>query len=174
MKKVWLGKYLRDHLIRKTRRLLEPRTATIAKRLQTIKVLSEAGIPVNAMLAPIIPGINSHEVLPMAKAVAEQGAQSMACLVVRLNGVIGQLFADWLQKTMPNKAEKVLNQIKACHDGKLNDSRFGIRGKGTGEVAEQIQMMASIARKRYFSSKQLPALRTDLHESFKTGQLRLF
>lgn len=85
-------------LSEKTRRLLEPRTATIKKRLETIGVLSENGIPVNAMLAPMIPGINSHELLPLAKAVSEYGALSFGFTVVRLNGAIGQVFTDWIKK----------------------------------------------------------------------------
>src|SRR5690606_15307080 len=72
-----------------TRRVLEPRTATIKKRLETVKILSDHGIPVNVMLAPIIPSINSHEILPMAKTVSEQGALSIAHTIVRLNGAIG-------------------------------------------------------------------------------------
>ncbi len=79
-------------LSEKTRRILEPRTVSIKKRLETIRILSENDIPVNAMLAPIIPGINSHEILSLAKAVAENGASSMAFTVVRLNGAIGQIF----------------------------------------------------------------------------------
>lgn len=117
-------------LSEKTRRLLEPRTATIAKRLETIRLLSENKIPVNAMLAPIIPGINSHEVLQLAKAVADNGALSFAFTVVRLNGAIGRIFTDWIRKALPGKAEKVLHQIELCHGGTLNDSRFGVRNRG--------------------------------------------
>ena len=84
-----------------TRRILEPRTATIKRRLQTVKELSDNGIPVNVMLAPIIPSINSHEILPMAKAVSESGALSIAHTVVRLNGAIGEIFTDWIKKKMP-------------------------------------------------------------------------
>lgn len=78
----------------KTRQLLEPRTATIKKRLETVKLLSDNGVPVNVMLAPIIPGINSHEILPLAKAAADAGAVSIVHTVVRLNGAIGEIFTD--------------------------------------------------------------------------------
>jgi DNA repair photolyase len=157
-----------------TRRLLEPRTATIAKRLQTIKTLSDQNIPVNAMLAPIIPGINSHELLPLAKTVAENGALSFGFTVVRLNGAIGQIFTDWIQKTLPDKAEKVLHQIASCHGGTLNDSRFGIRNRGEGPVAMQIHAMAALARNAYFSGRTFPKLNTSLHEEYKQAQLKLF
>lgn len=157
-----------------TRRLLEPRTTTIKKRLQTIKVLSDNKIPVNAMLAPIIPGINSHELLPLAKEVAEHGALSFGHTVVRLNGAIGQLFTSWIKKALPDSAEKVLHQIKECHGGTLNDSRFGLRNKGEGHIAKQIHDMAKLAKNSYFSKDDFPTLRTDLHAAFKTGQMRLF
>lgn len=143
-----------------TRRLLEPRTATIKKRLQTIKELTKAGIPVNAMLAPIIPGINSHEILPLAKAVSDAGAIAMGHTVVRLNGAIAQIFEDWLHKAMPDKAAKVLNQIKECHGGNLNDSRFGKRMRGDGVFASQIQAQISLARQKYFADKEKPILNT--------------
>ena len=161
-------------LSEKTRRLLEPRTASIAKRLKTISQLAEKGIPVNAMLAPIIPGINSHEVMDLAKAVADSGACSFALTIVRLNGAIGQLFTDWIKKAMPGSADKVLQQIADCHGGKLNDSRFGLRNKGEGKIAEQIHAMASLARKKYFKGSGFPELNTSLHRSYKTGQLELF
>lgn len=161
-------------LSEKTRRLLEPRTATIKRRLQTIKSLSEHGIPVNAMLAPMIPGINSHEMMTLAKTVAEHGALSFGFTVVRLNGAIGQIFSEWIKKTMPDRAKKVLHLIQHCHSGTLNDSRFGVRSRGEGEVAEQIHKMARLARKKYFKEKVFPTLRTDLHEPYKDGQQRLF
>ncbi|MBT8184254.1 MAG: PA0069 family radical SAM protein [Eudoraea sp.] len=161
-------------LSEKTRRILEPRTTTIKKRLETIRILSENNIPVNAMFAPIIPGINSHEILNLAKAASEAGAISFALTVVRLNGVIGQLFTDWIKKTLPSRADKVLKQIRECHGGTLNDSRFGIRGKGEGEIAQQIHDMARIAKQTYFKNSKFPTLNHDLFPDYKGGQMKLF
>ncbi len=157
-----------------TRRVLEPRTTTIKKRLETIRVLSQNNIPVNAMLAPIIPGINSHEIMNLAKAVSENGAKSFAFTVVRLNGAIGQVFTDWIHKTLPDKADKVLHQIEECHGGTLNDSRFGVRSRGEGKIATQIHDLVRLARHTYFKDKSFPPLNHDLHEQFKDGQLKLF
>ncbi|MDG5490656.1 PA0069 family radical SAM protein [Psychroserpens sp. SPM9] len=157
-----------------TRRILEPRTATIKKRLETVKVLSDNGIPVNVMLAPIIPSINSHEILPLAKAVSEAGALSIAHTIVRLNGAIGEIFTDWIHKAMPDRAEKVLHQIENCHGGTLNDSRFGQRMRGEGHIAKQINDLVALARLKYFKGKSMPILNTELHEPFKSGQMRLF
>lgn len=161
-------------LAEKTRQLLEPRTATIKKRIETIKLLSENGIPVNVMLAPIIPGINSHEILPMAKAVSEAGALSIAYTVVRLNGAIGEIFTDWLRKAMPDRADKVLHQIAECHGGTLNDSRWGERMRGEGELAQMIRSQVQLARRKYFQGKEFPLLNTSLYEQYKGGQLQLF
>ncbi len=161
-------------LSEKTRLLLEPRTATIQKRFETVKKLSENGIPVNVMLAPIIPGINSHEILPLAKAASDAGALSIAYTVVRLNGAIGEIFTDWIRKAMPDRAEKVLNQIKACHGGTLNDSRWGNRMRGDGEFAQMIRSQVHLARKKFFFGKQFPEMNMSLYEQYKGGQLQLF
>ncbi len=161
-------------LSEETRRVLEPRTATTKKRLETVKILSEVGVPVNVMLAPIIPSINSHEILPLAKTVSEYGAVSIAHTIVRLNGAIGEIFTDWIKKTMPNKADKVLHQIANCHGGNLNDSVYGKRMKGEGQIAKQINDLVKLARLKYFKDKSWPKLNTGLHEAYKDGQLKLF
>ena len=161
-------------LSEKTRRLLEPRTATIQKRLQTVKTLSKHGIPVNVMLAPIIPSINSHEILAMAKAASEAGAASIGHTMVRLNGSIGLIFYDWIKKHMPDRANRVMRQIESCHGGNLNDSRFGIRMRGEGKIADQINDIIRLAKRKYFKGKKLPHLNKEMHAMYKDDQLRLF
>lgn len=161
-------------LSEKTRQLVEPRTATIKKRLETVKLLSDNGIPVNVMIAPVIPGINSHEVLPIAKAAADAGALSIAHTVVRLNGAIAEIFTDWAHKAMPDRAQKVLNQIKECHGGNLNDSHFGNRMRGDGNFADQIHAQMRLARRKFFEGKKFPPLNKDLYEQYRDGQLSLF
>ncbi|MDO7172242.1 PA0069 family radical SAM protein [Mariniflexile sp. AS56] len=161
-------------LSEETRRVLEPRTTTISKRLETVNILSAHGIPVNVMLAPIIPSINSHEILSLAKAASDSGALGIAHTIVRLNGAIGAIFSDWIHKTMPDKAEKVLRQIECCHGGSLNDSRYGSRMHGEGKIAEQINSLVQLAKLKYFKNKQMPKLNTQLHAQYKGGQLKLF
>lgn len=161
-------------LSEETRRILEPRTTTSKKRLETVKTLSENGIPVNVMIAPIIPSINSHEILPLAKMVSEYGALSIAHTIVRLNGAIGEVFSDWIKKAMPDRAEKVLHQIENCHGGALNDSRYGKRMSGEGKIAEQIHSLTKLARLKYFKGKKMPRLNTSLYETHKERQLKLF
>jgi DNA repair photolyase len=158
----------------KTRQLLEPRTASIKKRLQTLELLSSKGIPVNVMMAPIIPSINSHEILPLVKEISERGACGVGYTVVRLNGAIGEIFASWIRKAMPGKADKVLHQIAECHGGNLNDSRFGTRMKGDGNIADQVAQQFAIARKLYLKDRERPVLNYNLHEQYKDGQMKLF
>jgi DNA repair photolyase len=93
---------------------------------------------------------------------------------VRLNGAIGGIFSDWIRRTLPDRAEKVLHQIAECHGGNLNDSEFGRRMKGSGNIAEQIHQQFKIARKKYISGRSLPPLNCELHRDHKDGQMRLF
>lgn len=161
-------------LSEETRRILEPRTTTIKKRLETVKLLSENGIPVNVMMAPIIPAINNHEIIHLVKKVSELGAQSVGFTVVRLNGAIGRIFTDWVEKTYPDRAAKILNQIKDCHNGNLNDSRFGKRSRGEGKIAEQISSQFKLARKLYLKNQKMPPLNYTLFDKNQTNQLNLF
>ncbi|WP_378180829.1 PA0069 family radical SAM protein [Aquimarina sp. SS2-1] len=157
-----------------TRRILEPRTASVKKRLQTLEKLNSLGIPTSVMMAPIIPSINSHEILTLSKEVSRRGAKSLGYTVVRLNGAIGQIFTKWLENTLPDRKDKILHQIMECHDGNLNDSQFGRRMKGSGNIADQIHQMFAIAKQKYFRKEDKISLNCDLHNSYKDAQLKLF
>ncbi|TNE57952.1 MAG: PA0069 family radical SAM protein [Bacteroidetes bacterium] len=156
------------------RQFLEPRTATVAQRLKTIETLSAHGIPVFAMLAPVIPGLNDHELFSLARAAADRGASNIGYTMVRLNGDVGLIFEDWLRKTMPERADKILNKIRDAHGGQLNDHRSGVRMRGEGKIAEIIRDQFKLAKEKYFSGRQMPKFNLELHEHFKTAQLRLF
>lgn len=157
-----------------TRRILEPRTASIKQRLKTVGELSKNGIPVNVMMAPIIPGLNNHEIFEMTKTVSELGALSIAYTAVRLNGAIGEVFTDWVKKTLPDKSDKILNQIKDLHSGNLNDSRYGIRMRGEGKIAEQIAIQFRMAKKKYLAETSLPPLDYSLFDKTLSNQMKLF
>jgi len=157
-----------------TRRLLEPRTATIKNRLKAVEILSANGIPVHVMLAPIIPSLNSHEILPLVKTVADLGAQSVAHIVVRLNGQIATIFEDWAKKTIPDRAERILNQIAECHGGRLNDSVWGKRMRGEGKIAQQIYDTVALAKSKYMNGRKLPKLDNAHYLQLKNPQLGLF
>jgi len=161
-------------LIEETRLILEPRTTSIKKRLETIKILSDNSIPVNVMMAPIIPAINSHEIFNLVKKVSEIGASSAAYTVVRLNGSIANIFKDWLNKMLPDSAEKIIHQIEDCHGGQLNDSRFGKRMRGEGKIAEQIAIQFRLAKKKHLNNICMPPLDYSLYNDLKNRQYKLF
>lgn len=157
------------------RRAMEPRTASATKKLETIRILSTNGVPVNVMMAPVIPALNSSEIPEVAKKVAEAGAIAINYTMVRLNGQLPDLFTDWVKKNFPDRAEKVLNQIKECHGGQLNDSRPGIRMRGEGVISKQINDLFRIARQQYFANKKFPKLKMDLFDrNAGDKQMRLF
>jgi DNA repair photolyase len=161
-------------LSEETRRLLEPRTASIKQRLKVVEVLSQHDIPVRVMMAPIIPSLNNHEILPLVKKVAELGAKDVGYTVVRLNGQIAEIFSDWIHKALPDRAERILNQIAHCHGGKLNDSRFGTRMKGEGAFATQIRETMALAKRRYLPRGGAIALEPSHYLQRKNPQTRLF
>jgi len=135
---------------------MEPRTASARKRLQTMEKLANAGVPVGVMTAPIIPGLNSDEIPSIIKAVANHGGVTAGYTIVRLNGQIGEIFTDWIHKTFPDRAEKVLNQIAEVHGGNLNDSQFGRRMRGDGNIANSIRQLFKSSVKQYLSGRQVP------------------
>ena len=133
------------------RRLLEPRTVRAELRLRVIKTLSEAGIPVGVMVAPIIPGLNDQDILPVMQAAAEHGAWTANYTVVRLNGALGELFETWLRKFLPDRADRILHLIAQVHGGRLNDSRWGFRMRGEGPIAQMIRHSFEVGLRKYFA-----------------------
>lgn len=154
------------------RGVMEPRAASAAKRLKTVSALANAGVPVGIMNAPIIPGLNDHEIPNVLKAASEAGARTAGMTIVRLNGAIGKIFEDWLRKNYPNKFDKVWNQISAAHGGSVNDSQFGRRMKGEGPYAQAVHQLFGSSRKKYFQGRSMPSY--DLTKFRKGGTICLF
>ncbi len=154
------------------RRTMEPRTASASSRLRTVEALAKAGVPVGIMNAPIIPGLNHHEIPQVLKAASDHGAQTVGMTVVRLNGAIGKIFEDWLRKNFPDRFDKVWNQISHMHGGHVNDSQFGRRMSGEGNFAEAIHQLYRTSKRKYFANKTMPAY--DLTKFSKGGNLSLF
>ncbi|HEY2714122.1 MAG TPA: PA0069 family radical SAM protein [Chthoniobacterales bacterium] len=132
----------------KLQRVLEPRTSTPHARLDTIRQLRTAGIPVGVMTAPIIPGLNDHELPAILEAAAEAGARFAGYTVVRLPYAVAPLFERWLEEHFPDRKEKVLGRIRHLRGGeRLNDPRFKSRMRGEGIFAEQIRDLFAIGCK---------------------------
>jgi DNA repair photolyase len=157
-----------------TRRLLEPRTASIPRRLQVIEELSKAGIYVTGMLGPLIPGLTDHEILNIVEAVSKAGAKNSSYITVRLNGDVGAIFTDWVRKTYPDRADKILNRIKDTHGGTLNESRWGTRMVGEGKYADIISKQFDLAKKKFMPGSTPFEYDLGLYEKTRRPQTTLF
>ncbi|MEO9870910.1 PA0069 family radical SAM protein [Ekhidna sp.] len=144
----------------KLRQKLEPRTASAAKKLRAMEILSKVGVPVGVMNAPIIPGLTHHETPAILSSASNAGAVFAGYTVVRLNGQISKIFHDWLIKNFPDRAKKVWHQVQELHGGNVNDSEFKRRIKGDGKVAEIIKKLFEVSRRKYFDDKTFPILET--------------
>ena len=153
---------------------LEPRTSPPAARLEAIRRLSAAGIPTGVMIAPVIPGINDHEIPALVAAAAEAGATFAGKVVLRLPHSVGPLFEDWLDRHFPDRKEKVLNQIRSLRGGDLNDNRFGSRMRGEGPLAEQISKLFAVACRRSGLDTRHPELSIAGFRRTQPGQGELF
>ncbi len=136
-------------LDREIARVMEPRAATPHRRIETIRALKSAGIPVSVLAAPLVPGLTCHELEGILKASAEAGAERAGYTLVRLPFEIKILFEEWLRENFPDRAQKVLNHIRDIRGGKLNDSTFGQRMSGTGVHAALIAKRFEVAVRKY-------------------------
>ncbi len=151
----------------KIRAKLEPRTSSIKNRLKAVEKLSNTGIHVSVLAGPVIPGLTDDGILPLAEACANAGANSIHHIMVRLNGDISKIFSDWARKAFPDRAEKMLNQISATHKGKLNDSEYGHRMRGSGAYADIVAEQFRIARQKYFPEMKSFTLNTSRYGELK-------
>ncbi len=161
-------------LTESTRRIMEPRTSSCKNRLKAIEVLSQIGIPVTVNLAPIIPGINDHEIPSILEAVSKAGAVKANYIMVRLNGAIKDIFERWVQENFPDRAQKVMNQIASLHGGMHNDSRFGMRMRGEGKIAEQIRSLFKIQHRKWFEPYESEPMNVQDFRKMTKGQFPLF
>lgn len=155
---------------------LEPRTSIPAARLRAIQSLADAGVPVGVMTAPIIPGLNDAEIPRLLQAASDAGALTAGYILLRLPLTVEPVFTEWIQRTQPLKAERVLGRIRQTRNGRLSSSAWGERMVGTGEIAEQISRLFQTFRTKYGLDGQLPPQNCSLFRppQPRTGQLRLF
>jgi DNA repair photolyase len=157
-------------------RRMEPRAALPERRLQVIRRLAEAGIPVRAMVAPVIPGLTDHELEPILQAVREAGAQAASWIMLRLPREVAGLFRDWLKDHEPGRAAKVMARVREVHGGRDYDPAWGKRMRGEGIWARLVAQRFDKACARLGLRKEMPPLRCDLFQppAAPGDQLSLF
>lgn len=156
------------------RRKMEPRTSSTIKKLEALKILKENKIPTGAMIAPIIPGLNSDETLNIIKKFSETGADWFGYTLIRLNDTVEPVFVKWLETSFPDRKDKVISLIKQMRGGKLGEKRYFERYKGEGSIAEMIHKTIEIGRNKYFKDRKMVELSAAHFSGSKTQQLKLF
>jgi DNA repair photolyase len=139
-------------------RRLEPRAAHPERRLAAVRALTEAGVPVGIMVAPIIPGLNDAEIPAILAAAAAMGARSANWTLLRLAKPLDEIFTAWLATHYPDRQARVLNRIRETREGRISDSQFGRRMRGTGAYAEQIAALFAVAARKHGLDRGLPPL----------------
>ena len=155
-------------------RVMEPRTSSPHKRLETVEILASNGIPVRVNVAPIIPGLTDEEMPGILEKAAACGAKYAAYTVLRLPGSVRQLFLDCLKRELPESTSKVINRIKAVRGGDLNDSRWGVRMKGEGEYAKAIRQLFKLNCRRYGLNKNEVHFSVEHFRRVPRKQLEMF
>jgi DNA repair photolyase len=161
---------------RRLARDMEPRASTPERRLDAIRELSQAGIPVIVNVSPMIPGLTDHEIERIAERAAEAGARYAHYSVLRLSHELKDIFKEWLAAARPDRAERVMSMVRQTRSGKENDPRFGLRMVGEGPVADMMIARFRAARRRFGLDGKMAPLRTDLFKvpPQRGDQLNLF
>jgi DNA repair photolyase len=149
-------------LDRRVARAMEPRVPSPARRLETIRRLSDAGIPVRVMVAPVVPALTDHEVEAILGAAKDAGAVAASWIMLRLPLEVSELFREWLEAHFPERAQRVMGRVRELHGGKDYDPEWGRRMTGEGAFAELVAHRFAIATRRLGLARDLPPLRTDL------------
>lgn len=161
-------------LNRQLTEIMEPRTSIPERRLNTIKILAENNIPVGINIAPVIPGLTDKEIPALIEAASKAGAKYAGHTMLRLPYAVKDLFLNWLNDNMPDRAGKVINQIMQIRNGKLNSSEFGKRFTGEGELADTIHSLYEVSCKKFGLNKKVMEHSFN-HFKRKSGkQLELF
>ena len=157
------------------RRVMEPRTSIPARRLGAVRALADAGVPVGVNVAPVIPGLNDHEIPEILGAAREAGASHAGMMLLRLPFGVRELFAEWLEQHFPDRRDKVLGRLRQMHGGRLYDSRFGRRGRGRGPVAEHLGSLFRVSCRKLGLKRRRYELATEgFRRPARGGQMRLF
>jgi DNA repair photolyase len=153
--------------------ILEPRASTPSHRLEAIAKLHAAGVPVGINIAPIIPGLNDHEVPKIAEAAAAAGAEFACYTIIRLPLTVAPVFIAWLEDHFPDRKDKILDRIRSMRNGKLNTAEFGARMRGEGPIAEQIRQIFHVSCRRSGLNRTRSELSTAAFRRVLPNQLEL-
>ncbi|HEV8541226.1 MAG TPA: PA0069 family radical SAM protein [Verrucomicrobiae bacterium] len=153
---------------------LEPRAALPKARLEAIRILSEAGVPVGVLAAPMIPGLNDHELPNIIIEAVRNGASFAGYVPLRLPFGLKELFETWIDQHFPEKKEKILNRIRAIRGGKLNDGNFGSRMRGDGIFAEQLAQLFHVACRKAGLKDERPRVSSAHFRRVEKSQLEFF
>ncbi len=154
--------------------VMEPRTSKPHLRLKAIEQLAKAGVPVGVMVAPILPGLTDEEMPEILKQAANAGATRAGYVLLRLPFALKELFEGWLEKNFPDRKKKVLNRLTESYNGKLYDSTFHVRGRGTGVLADQIADLFRISRIKAGINNSVPPLSAAHFRNPGVKQMSLF
>lgn len=153
---------------------LEPRASRPARRLEAIRELSDAGIPVGVLIAPVIPGLNEHEIPAILAAAADAGAKFAGYTMLRLPHAVKDVFRAWLETHFPDRVDRVLNRVRDLRGGQLNVSTFGERFRGEGPLAEEIRNLFRVSVRRAGLNQDRSTLSTAAFRRPPGPQLELF
>ncbi|MBL7995838.1 PA0069 family radical SAM protein [bacterium] len=135
-------------------RRMEPRTSIPSQRLEAIALLAKHNIPVGVLAAPIIPGLNDHELPEILRLAADAGATTAGYTVIRLSHALKELFKDWLEREYPDKYKKIIHSIQDVRNGKLNNTEWGNRMRGEGQMAEYVAALFKTFSEKYGLNKK--------------------
>jgi len=155
-------------------RALEPRASTPRARLNAIRALTDACVPVGVNVSPVIPGLNDSEIPAILSAAKEAGAIRASWVLLRLPHALKELFESWLDAHAPLRKDRVLNTLREMHGGKLYDPEFGTRLRGRGPRAEQIARLFQVTCSRVGLSRERFELNAGDFRPPQGGQLDLF
>jgi DNA repair photolyase len=154
-------------------RRLEPRASLPRHRLEAIERLSSEGIPVGVLVAPVIPGLNEHEIAAILSAARQAGAESAGYALLRLPYGVKDIFSAWLAEHLPEARQRILGRIRDIREGALNDSRFGTRMRGVGAQAENIRRLFEVSAVRVGLNERSVTLSTAAFRNPAGHQLEL-
>ncbi|MBM3609858.1 MAG: radical SAM protein, partial [Alphaproteobacteria bacterium] len=149
-------------LDRQLARAMEPRASVPQRRLDAIRQLAEAGIPATVMAAPVIPGLNDHEIEDILAAARAAGASEAGYVMLRLPLEVDGLFREWLLQHYPDRFRRVMSLVRGMRDGKTYDAAFGKRMTGSGPYAWMTGRRFETACQKLGFNRERRRLRTDL------------